>query len=229
MPAHAAVEPDYNSGSPLVIDYWLAEHSEQEIKADLDFIKGMRPHHAGALPMSKEYLNSKSASSELLQKLAKGIITNQQFEIELMDDMAATLKLKDSGKRVIAKQGFAQKNRFVRAPMPGLIDRWNAENPVSKRDVAFAKAMIIHHQGALDMANEYLANPVADNGYLKLLCLDILRDQAQEIAFMEKIIAAYEGDPSKVKPSPIYGMDHMNHKKHGSQKPAKAAHHHSHH
>ena len=53
-----------------------------EQQADMGFINGMRPHHAGALSMSKEYLADKNSSNIKLKALAGGIIKNQTFEIE---------------------------------------------------------------------------------------------------------------------------------------------------
>lgn len=84
MGAMAAVEPDYAPGS-LVTNAWFANQGAEEQKADLWFIKAMRPHHAGALSMSKEYLSSKNASNAKLKVLAGGIMTNQTFEIGMMN------------------------------------------------------------------------------------------------------------------------------------------------
>ena len=55
---------------------------------------------------------------------------------------------------------------------------------VGERDVLFAKAMIMHHEGAVEMAREYHANADARNGYLGLMNVDIVTDQTQEIALM---------------------------------------------
>ncbi len=94
--------------------------------------------------------------------------------------------------------------------------------------VRFAKAMIIHHEGALDMANAYLADPDANNGYLKLMSLDILRDQRMEIDLMKSIIGKYAGNPDDVKidPSMVHGMDHMMHGSAPQPTPEKNQHHH---
>ena len=54
----------------------------------------------------------------------------------------------------------------------------------------FAKAMIIHHQGAMEMARAYHANADARNGFLGLMNVDITTDQTQEIALMRRAIAA---------------------------------------
>lgn len=215
-PALAAVEPDYDPSKPAVTNPWYAAQGAAERQADLDFIKGMRPHHAGALTMSDEYLKDKGAANTQLLQLAKGIIHNQEFEIGMLDRVSELVgKPVDDAKgreyRQVAEQGLAQKRRFVRAPMPGPLFAGNRE--VSRRDVQFAKAMIVHHRGALDMAKEYLANPAAANRYLRLLCVDILTDQKQEIDFMNAVISRYPGNPDEVKidPSMIHGMEGMDH------------------
>ncbi|PZO78492.1 MAG: DUF305 domain-containing protein, partial [Micavibrio aeruginosavorus] len=218
--------PNYDPGKPAVTTPWYATQGAAERQADLDFIKGMRPHHAGALTMSDEYLKDKSAANTQLLQLAKGIIHNQAFEIGMLDRVDELVGKPIHGereRRQIAEQGLAQKQRFVRAPMPGLLFVGNRD--VSKRDVQFAKAMIVHHQGALDMAKDYLANPAATNKYLRLLCVDILTDQKQEIDFMKDVIARYPGNPDDVKidASMIHGMEGMNHGGHGGHHDTKAA------
>ena len=127
--------------------------------------------------------------------------------------------------------GLAQKQRFTRAPMPGPI--YTGNKNVTARDVQFAKAMVVHHEGALTMCNDYLSNPVATNKYLRLLCVDILTDQKQEIDFMNAAIKRYPGNPDDVKidASMIHGMEGMNHgaghgsmhRGHAPKKPAKPA------
>lgn len=212
VPAFAAVEPNYDPSKPPVTTPWFAKQSAPERQADLDFIKGMRPHHEGALTMSEEYLKSPQASSTPLKRLAKGIIHNQKFEIGMLNrvDELARGPLDEGKRRQIAEQGLAQKQRFTRAPMP---PSSKGDAPVTARDVQFAKAMIVHHEGALHMAQAYLDNPDANNKYLRLLCLDILLDQKQEIGFMNAVIARYPGNPADVKidASMVHGMDGMHH------------------
>ena len=45
----------------------------------------MRPHHAGALTMSQDYLQDPASSSPLLHQLARAIIINQKLEVLLLD------------------------------------------------------------------------------------------------------------------------------------------------
>lgn len=206
-PALAAVEKEYDPSKPRVTTPWIQTMDGPARAADMDFIRGMRPHHAGALTMSQEYLGSADASNKTLTALARGIIHNQTFEIGVLDSLEHFNK---QGGRQIAAEGQAQVQRFQRAPMPAV---WGSIENVSARDVQFAKAMIIHHQGALDMANGYLKNADAQNGYLKKFCLDILVDQQQEIDLMNRVIAAYKGDADAVKITPdmVHGMEGMSH------------------
>jgi uncharacterized protein (DUF305 family) len=88
-----------------------------------------------------------------------------------------------------------------------------ARGPVMARDVQFAKAMTIHHHAAPDMARAYNAEPDARNQFPKLLNLDIITGQTQEIAPMRFAIAAYPGDPEAVRVDPpmAHGMEGMGH------------------
>lgn len=213
LDAHAAVEPDYNPSKPPVTTPWFGNVGAGERAADLNFIKGMRPHHAGALTMSNDYLKNPNASDARLKKLARGIIHNQNFEIGMLDVVEGFAKpdAPTEGKqwRQIATQGLAQKQKFVRAPLPPLWGRTN----VSTEDVRFAKAMIVHHEGAVEMCRDYLDDTNARNKYLRLLCVDIQKDQTLDINFMNSVIADYPGNPADVKvdPSMVHGMEGMSH------------------
>lgn len=230
-PAFAHLEKDYDSGEPLATTPWYECMTSENIKTDLDFIEGMRPHHAGALKMAEEYFKSKGGTSARLHELVNSIVKNQSFEIKVMDHMKDILKSapKSGEKQMmqVAELGLAQNWKFAHTPPPA----YNAQDPlehdiVSKRDVAFAKGMITHHEGALDMCRDYLGNPASNNGYMELLCQDILTSQSQEIALMHDIISEYPGDADKVKPSKIYGMEHMMHGKHKMKGMAGHEHHH---
>lgn len=217
FPAFATLEETYNPSEPQALTAWYGRVDAAAQQADRRFISGMRPHHAGALTMSDDYLNDKAARHNGLQQLARGIIHNQKFEIGMLDSVEAYLEAaqSDSVRPVgqVAAEGLAQQQKFFRAPVPGPLDLWAGSREVSARDVQFAKAMIIHHEAALVMAREYLRDPDAGNGYLRQMCLDILLDQAQEIAFMHGVIDDYAGNPDDVKidASMIHGMEGMNH------------------
>lgn len=218
--AHAnPIEPSFNVDKDFGSTVWYAPADQAAKQADINFVVGMRPHHAGALTMSADYLTDKGASNHGLKQLAKGIAHNQAFEIKMLDIIENFRKTPNDqldnfmGMRPAAIHGLAQKLQFTRAPMPGILDINAGTKHVSKRDVEFAKAMIIHHQGALDMAHDYLNDMNAKNGYLRRMCLDILVDQQQEIEFMQSVINKYKGNPDDVKidASMIHGMEGMSH------------------
>lgn len=220
QPAFAAVGEDYDPDRAPVTTTWYGLVDPVALRADRDYIAGMRPHHAGALTMSQEYLADPQATNPVLRRLAQAIIRNQRYEIELLDEVGRRLDAPpvtyDLGLfRVTlqpqATEGLAQTQRFMKEPVPGPLVF--GAGPVNERDVQFAKAMAIHHQGALDMAKAYNANPNARNGFLRLLNVHIITDQAQEIALMHRVIAAYPGDTDAVQvpASMIHGMEGMAH------------------
>jgi uncharacterized protein (DUF305 family) len=223
VPALAAVEEEYAPGGTPSLTTWYGTADPAALAADRAYIKGMRPHHAGALTMAQAYLADPNASSPALKGLAHGIIVNQTFEIGMLDEVERNLNrppvvlnlgLVRLTAQPTATDGLAQRQRFLKAPMPGLL---TALGPVTARDVQFAKGMTIHHQAALDMARDYHANPHGRNAYLGLMNVDIITDQSQEIAFMRRVISAYPGDAAAVTvdPASIHGMEGMDHGRHG--------------
>jgi uncharacterized protein (DUF305 family) len=219
-PARAAIEDGYDpNGAPVPTTWWEAANPAA-LRADRDYLAGMRPHHAGALTMSQAYLGDPQAGSPVLQALARAILRNQGFEIGLLDEVSRNLDrppvvlhlgVTRLALQPSATEGLAQMQRFQRSPIPAAMAGPNA--PVTARDVQFAKGMTLHHQAALDMARAYQANPDARNGFLGLLNVDIMTDQTQEIALMRSVVAGYPGDPDgvPVDPSMIHGMDGMPH------------------
>lgn len=218
-PARAAIEDGYDPFAAPVPSTWHAALDPAAMRADRDYVAGMRPHHAGALSMSQDYLADPAAGSPALRALAQAIIRNQRFEIGLLDEVSRNLDrppvvLNLGLARLVlqpgATEGLGQMQQFLRSPVPGPLV---ATGPVTARDVQFAKAMIVHHEAALAMARGYHADPAARNGFLGLMNTDIITDQSTEIAFMRRVIAAYPGDAAAVRidPSMVHGMEGMQH------------------
>lgn len=221
--AQAAIEENYAPGEPPITTTWFAAVSEAAQRADRDYVAGMRPHHAGALTMSRDYLADPGRSSPLLQALSRAIVANQTFEIGVLDEVGRNLDRPPLRLpfglvlQPVATEGLTGAQRFFKQPIPSAAGY--AVGPVNERDVQFAKAMILHHEGAVEMARGYHADRNARNGFLGLMNVDIITDQTQEIAIMRQAIAAYPGDVSlvRVDPSMIHGMEGMRHGAHGSQ------------
>ncbi|AWJ86241.1 DUF305 domain-containing protein (plasmid) [Azospirillum sp. TSH58] len=186
------------------------------VKADLDYVNGMREHHAGALTMSEEYLAK--GRNPVLRRMAGAIIANQEYEIAVLDEVKRQVEqpptvLADFGstklvRRPVATEGLEHRLSYIKAPPPTALDLWTTSGAVDEYDVRWAKAMIAHHQGALDMARDYNADPNGENSFLRTMNYDIVRDQTYEIGLLESVVDRYPGDASAIKldPSMVHGM-----------------------
>jgi uncharacterized protein (DUF305 family) len=198
------------------------------IRADLDYVAHMKRHHEGALTMSQDYLADPRGTNHILRKMARGIIANQRFEIAVLEVIGRHAA---SEPETVLDLGFARIVRrpagidglehawtFVSREPPGFLDLALAPGlESSERDVKFAREMMIHHQGALDMARRYNADPEATNLVLKRLNLDIITDQSYEIGFLQQIVDRFPGDPSTVDLADrIPGMEGMGGMDHGA-------------
>jgi hypothetical protein len=123
-PARAAVEENYASGEPPITTTWFAPVSDAAQRADREYVAGMRPHHAGALSMSRDYLADPGRSSPLLQALSRAIVANQTFEIGMLDEVGRNLDRPPVrlpfGVRLqpVATEGLTGAQRFFKEPIP---------------------------------------------------------------------------------------------------------------
>lgn len=141
---------------------------------DEAFIKGMIPHHQGAIEMAKT-LTKYSKDKELL-KLANDIITSQEKEVGDMQKMLASLKNDNTANIKDAIADYTKINNTMHSDMMAYCNYKDV-------DSAFMAGMIPHHQGAIDMAKTYLK--YGKNPELKTLCENIIKAQTKEIAFMQ--------------------------------------------
>ncbi|HET8727026.1 MAG TPA: DUF305 domain-containing protein [Alphaproteobacteria bacterium] len=193
------------------------------VDVDRDYVFGMLMHHKGALSMSNEYLADPRGTNPVLRRMAQAIIANQRFEIGVLDEVARRIGqpprtiLKLGGVRVVSREvgvdGLEHRWRYIKSPPPSAVDLWASGHEVTGYDVRFAKAMIVHHRGALDMARAYNADPNGQNNLLRRMNLDIITDQRYEIGFLEGVIARYSGnaDAVEIDSSMVHGMDMTGH------------------
>jgi uncharacterized protein (DUF305 family) len=227
-----AIEYEHDEGTeahvPTVVHDLLVVGPEETvdprtIRADLDYAAGMQRHHEGAVTMSRDYLDDPRGTNPVLRKMAHGIIANQRFEIAVLDVVerhaaAEPETVIDLGfarivRRPAGIDGLEHQWAFLKREPPGFLDLALAPGlESSERDVKFAREMMIHHQGALDMATRYNADPQATNLILKRLNLDIIVDQSYEIGFLQQIVDRFPGDPAAVEiDDQIPGMEGMDH------------------
>jgi uncharacterized protein (DUF305 family) len=147
---------------------------------DSDFANGMIPHHQAAIDMAnveKQY----GKDPEML-KLADAVINAQTSEITFMNDWLAKSKLTaadavpDSSKANSAVMSQMMKSMMV--PYSG-----NA-------DIDFAKGMIPHHQGAIDMAKVVLQ--YGKDPEIKKMSEGVASAQEAEIATMKQWLVVHD-------------------------------------
>lgn len=148
----------------------------QAKNADVSFAKGMIPHHEGAIAMAK--IELQYGKDGELKALAQKIIDAQQGEIKFMTDWLAHNEAKQPTASNLAEitqayQAGDAKNHD--AMMQGMMD--------ADPDIAFAKGMIPHHQGAIDMAD--VEQKFGKNPEMLKLANQIKNAQAPEIKQMQ--------------------------------------------
>ncbi|MDJ0390440.1 DUF305 domain-containing protein [Roseomonas sp. E05] len=222
---HGDVGRYYDAGreddtAPITTTWWDVlprEEADAAIAADRHYIEGMRPHHAGALTLAKGYLADPEARNPVLRRLAGSILRNQAFEILLLDTVGEQVRQPPVPLfgglvlRPVAVEGLGQSRRILHTPGPGPLALLNGGAPTTETDLRFAKEMRVHHAAAVRMARNYNAGAEARNNFLRLMNVNIVTDQTQEIAIMDRVLAAHPRRAAAitVDPASIPGMEHM--------------------
>ncbi len=169
--------------NPAIAEYIRANdemHRNMNIEysgnADIDFVTGMIPHHQGAIDMAKVQL--KYGKDEKLKQLARNIIIWQEAEIGLMKQWL-------EGRRSAWKASNVSSLDSVRSYISAMDKMHHAMHIEysGDADVDFARGMIPHHQGAIDMASVLKTH--GSSLALRFLIHDIIRSQGQEIRLMQ--------------------------------------------
>jgi uncharacterized protein (DUF305 family) len=148
-------------------------------EADIRFMQGMISHHAQALEMTA--LIASRTSRDEMKKLGLRIELSQDDEIKMMQGW-----LRARGQEVTEVHAHHAHGATL---MPGMLtteemDRLEAAAGV-EFDRLFLELMIKHHQGALIMVEDLLAQPgAAQDSDIFAFTSDIVADQSMEIRRM---------------------------------------------
>ncbi|WP_227430268.1 DUF305 domain-containing protein [Psychrobacter sp. I-STPA6b] len=146
---------------------------------DVAFAKGMLPHHQGAVAMAEVQL--KYGKDATMRKLAEDIIKAQQAEIEQMQNWIAEHPDTDKQDNTEAmQQAYHNSMQAMHGDMMAGISE---PDP----DMAFAKGMLPHHEGAVAMAEVELKYGKDDA--MRKLAEDIIKAQQAEIELMQNWIS----------------------------------------
>ena len=148
---------------------------------DTAFAKGMLGHHRGAVDMAK--IELKYGTDETMRKLAQDIIDSQQIEIDIMNKWLASHpdapKPKPNTEAMQAAYAKGM-NTMHSDMMLGIAE--------PEADMAFARGMLPHHIGAVNMAKVQLQYGTDEE--MRKLAQDIIDAQQPEIELIQNWIAA---------------------------------------
>lgn len=148
------------------IPHHIHHMNHGEVVSEEMFIFEMIPHHQEAVDTSKLVFNS---SNERLRVLAQAIIATQEAEIELMSSWIVD---------------WYDNSSYVPTYTPMMRDLTVLEGTV--RDSAYIRDMILHHQGAVAMAEEVLTLDIRPE--VRTLAEEIIRTQKEEIALLSSML-----------------------------------------
>lgn len=152
--------------------------------ASLDFLHGMIPHHDSAVEMAKSYLKYGPSNEDLI-KLANDIIDQQTNEIEQMRTMISDLeaaKVENEDNEAAYLKEYNEMFDDENGHGGHMMEAHSAKTV----DEAFARGMIMHHDMALEMAEDIL--PYTEDEKVKELAQNIISLQEKEIKQMQDIL-----------------------------------------
>lgn len=149
------------------------------------FLKGMIPHHEAAIRMAEEYLNLGENNSGL-GNIARNIVSAQETELEQMNRLvkqyeteeaeASQTDLQEENLKEYKEEYEEEyKEMLSAAPMSHHMSSSGADSI----DQAFAQGMILHHQMAVEMAEDILE--YTDKQEIKDLAEKIIEVQENEM------------------------------------------------
>jgi uncharacterized protein (DUF305 family) len=177
-PPVISVEPTTEAAAGAATQSELTEE-------DITFLQGMIPHHAQAVEMA-ELVAERTAHADELGGLAQAILTTQQAEIDIMNGL-----LESAGEDPVdpmASMGEGHGGMGSDMAMSGMMtaeDMTALEEADGEAfDGLFLEGMIMHHEGAIEAAQEVVAQE-GGNADVRALAEDIIAAQEAEIAQMQ--------------------------------------------
>lgn len=144
---------------------------------DCDFASMMIIHHQGAIDMSVvEVQNGTDAD---IKALAQNIIKTQKAEIDEMHVLLNDVKINPEVEKS-NKGEFSDEMKNMMQKMKGMSTTGNT-------DKDYVTMMIPHHEAAVKMAKEQIAN--GKNEALKKMAQTMVEEQTQEIDVLKKWLA----------------------------------------
>lgn len=148
------------------------DHSMMMVKSEREFLEGMIPHHQEAVDTAKEVL-ARGGSTPEIKQLAEAMVVAQEKEIAMMKEWYQRWY----GQTYVAKPD---------AYMPMMRDLSSLRG--AALDKVFLADMIMHHEGALMMAES--VEPHIEHTEITDLTKAILKTQTTEIRLMTQLLGS---------------------------------------
>jgi uncharacterized protein (DUF305 family) len=148
------------------------DHASMNVTTEEDFIREMIPHHQEAVDTSREVL-ARGATLPQIKALAENIILSQEREI---NDMKAWYK--NWYDKEYQPSGTYQPMMRDLSALSG-----------KELDRVYLEDMIIHHEGAVHMAQ--VLQPFIERDEMEKLIETILITQSEEINLMKEILRSF--------------------------------------
>ncbi|WP_237572819.1 DUF305 domain-containing protein [Mycolicibacterium lacusdiani] len=148
--------------------------------ADVDFAKGMIPHHEQAVQMS-ELVPDRSSDPAVIE-LAAAISKAQEPEIETMQGFLTEW----TGSAATGHEGHDMGGMGMQGMVDGATMKRLETLKGAEFDTLWLQSMIGHHEGAIAMANTEIADGA--NADAKDLAAEIVKTQQAEIDQMKQML-----------------------------------------
>jgi uncharacterized protein (DUF305 family) len=144
-------------------------HMNMMVKSEQEFVATMIPHHEEAITAAREVL-ARGGTTPEVKKLATAIIDTQTIEVAQLKDWHQNWY----NSSYIDNQSYS--------PMMRNLSRLSLD----ELDKAFLEDMIIHHEGAIMMADS--VTPYITHNEIKLLAEAIKTTQSAEVNEMKSLL-----------------------------------------
>lgn len=172
--------PDSSGSAPMDHGMTSMDLGPADEQFDLRFIDGMTPHHEGAIAMAQEALE-KSNRPEI-QQLAQAIVDAQESEIAELREWKTAWYPNAGDEPVMYSAEMGHTMPMTEEMRSGMMMSGDLGAADDEFDLRFINAMIPHHEGAIDMAQQALEK--SDRPETTELAQNIIDSQQQEIAQM---------------------------------------------
>jgi uncharacterized protein (DUF305 family) len=153
---------------------------------DIDFLRGMIPHHQGALEMAD--VQQQYGQDGTVKFFTNKVKRDQTKEIRWMHLLRQTLEYENQLNPLVDAASI-EANKAVNHAM-----HQNMKGPMTDNaDIDFMTGMIPHHQGAVEMAKVVLEH--GKDKRVKDLARAIINAQTTEITAMEKWLSRLKWRP----------------------------------